>query len=590
MTPSWPPSSDAVRIYDYPLTQGQVYNLATLYNLNTPPQGTVTNPTSDPPAGSVAPGFTAPTSGEWTLGQTLFGFQPAFNAPFQTNPSSLVGGSTSYTWLQQDPLDAASGVQSVHQGLVTMNGGATSFIDLTQVTGSVSIGQTLPIVFGASSGTGTAYGWSIDLVFKPLSLQTWAKFFDLGSGAYIDSLYLGWVNNNNVWEIGNYETVSNGLATARAGGTATGGSSLGAFTNVLSAPVLGSWYHVAWVMTPQSTDATFASATASVAANWTVYVNGVVAVQNFAGLAPLPIFRHASYIGRSDWFQEGTADPNINATFDAFRVWDRALSTSQVQSLARTYGLYSNASSATSVSAGGDFQLQSALGANARLPVFNANFSVNPAAQVGGTINYKWQTVDTTDTSANQGLHQGLLILDGVTGYVNLSQSTGPWSCGLLVPAIGGTSFNTVTPGWSFEFVWKPTGESTTWAKLLDLGNGPANGFVTPGADDWTIGFDGQDLTQFLVETYNSGTPQYPHAYTQMQPLTLGVWYHMVVVQTQVGTAGAANWFVYVNGAMQNWSYPLNSQAPVTTVPVQGANYPPGGDARPVVHRQVQLG
>ena len=120
-----------------------------------------------------------------------------------------------------------------------------------------------------------------------------------------------------------------------------------------------------------------------------------------------PSSRHASYIGRSDWFQEGTADPNINATFDAFRVWDRALSTSQVQSLARTYGLYSNASSATSVSAGGDFQLQSALGANARLPVFNANFSVNPAAQVGGTINYKWQTVDTTDTSANQGLHQG---------------------------------------------------------------------------------------------------------------------------------------------------------------------------------------
>ena len=581
---------DSIRIYDYALSSTQAVALASLYALQTPPTSTGLNPTSYPPAGSTASGFTQPSSGESALGTSLgFGFQPVFNAAFQSNPAVLVGGTTGYTWLQQDPSDVATGVQSYHQGVVTMNATSSSFIDLVQVTGPNSIGQTLPILFGTSLGSGASYGWTIDIVVKPLSVQSWSKFFDLGTGAYIDSLYLGWQGGNNLWELAQYITVSNALATQYAKGVFTAGSSLEAGTNVLSAPSLGKWYHVAWVMQPASTDATFASSTASVSATWTIYVNGVAVVSNLQATAPLPIFRHVSYLGRSDWFQEGASggDANINATYDAFRVWDRALSAAQVLSLANAYGTVQAGSNVTSVTSGGDFGLQAALGAAAKLPVFNANFSVNPATLSGVTtpLGYKWQSVDTTDTTANQGYHQGLLVLDGVSGFVNLSTAVGANSIGMTLPLLGTTSSSTTSPGWSFEFVWKPLGEQTTWAKLVDFGNGAANGYVTPGADDWTLGFDGNDATQFLLETYNSATPNYTHAYTQLQALQIGVWYHMLVVQTPVGTQGGASWYIYINGALQNWSYPLNGNAPLTTSSIQGANYP-----QPIPRSQAYIG
>ena len=563
---------DAVRIYDYALSMAVVQNLAALYGLN------ASTPTF-PPAGSSAPGFTA-TAAEFTAPAQAAGltFQPVFNAPFATNPAQLVGGSTAYTWMAFDPADSAA-QQALHRGLINVNAAPTSYIDLAQVTGANSIGQTLPVLFGPSSGSGSTYGWSIDLCIKPLASQTWSKLIDLGTGAYIDSLYFGWQSNSNLWEFGNYITVQNSLAFPAG----TSGTSFLQYTNVLEAPVLGQWYHLAWVMIPQSTDATFATAAASTMATWNIYVNGLLAV-TMLGNTPLPLFRHVSYLGRSDWFQAGNGDQNLNATFDAFRVWDRALTAAQVQALSQTlYGL-GLPPSVTSVSAGGDFSLQAALGTTARLPVFNANFSQNPntIASVGPVTYYQWAPFDPSDSAANQGQHQGLAVLTGTPlSFINISTASGPQSCGLVAPMIGGAGSGTAaagTVGWSFEFVWKPVGESRTWAKLLDMGNGPANGpqnwYLLPNADDWTIGFDGNDQTQFLLETYNNLTLQYSHAYTELQALTMGAWYHMVVVQTPVGTAGAGLWYVYVNGLLQNWAYPLNGGAAVTTVPQQGANYP----------------
>lgn len=52
----------------------------------------------------------------------------------------------------------------------------------------------------------------------------------------------------------------------------------------------------------------------------------------------------------------------------------------------------------------------------------------------------------------------------------------------------------------------------------------------------------------------------------------------MVVVQAPVTTtgvpAGAANWWVYINGAMLNYAYPLNGGQNLTASYLQGANYP----------------
>ena len=486
---------DSVRIYDYALSPSQVYSLASLYALTTPPASTALNPTSYPPAGSLAPNFASIQTGAEVSIYSAAGisFAPVFNAPFSTNPASVVGGSTGYSWWASDPADVATGQAKYHTGLINMPGSPSAFVDLTQVTGPTSIGQSLPILFGPSSGSGASYGWSIELVVKPLSVQTWSKFFDLGTGAYIDSVYWGWLSNNNQWEVANYITVANWLVPPSVG---LPGSSYIQHSNILNTPpLIGSWYHVAWVMQPQSTDAYFTTPQASTNANWTVYINGQPVVSQFPGNMPIPVFRHVSYLGRSDWFQEGNnGDAMINATYDAFRIWDRALTQTQVLALANQYGIGLPPTGATG---GGDFGLAGALLGGA-LPVFNANFSVNPTSLpgVGSTTNYGWTAFDGTDTSANQQLHQGLAVLNGgPLSWINVSTTTGPNSCGLQIPTIGGPSSSTTAPGWSFEFVWKPTGQTNTWAKLLDLGNGPVS-----GSQNWSVGETEPDTSRRSCE------------------------------------------------------------------------------------------
>ena len=582
---------DAIRIYDYALTQTQITALATLYNLNANAAGTGLNPQAYPAPGTQAANFASiqsTTAPEYALGTTLgFGFDPFFSAPFSQNPAPAVGGSTGYTWVQADPTDSAA-VQAQHQGVILLNGTTNTFVDLVQVTGPNSIGQSLPILFGQSAGTGATYGWTVDVVFKAYSVQTWSKIFDLGTGANIDDIYFGWQSNSGVWEFGNIISTSNALAS-RFSGTYQSGSDIGVYSNVLLTPKLNTWYHLTWVYQPVSTDYTYSTASASNAANWQIYVNGqsIYGAAGFAGNAPLPIFRHAAYLGRSDWFQEGSGDLMINGAYDGFRVWNRALTSTQVASIANYYGILAVSANATGtggqVTAGGDFGVATAL-AGGKLPVFNANFSVNPAQMPGvvAPTNYAWLANDPSDSSALQTAHQGLVSFNGIANFINLSTSAGPSSIGLTLPLLGTTSSSTTAPGWSFEFVWKPLGEQNTWAKLADFGNGASSGYYPSSNDDWTFGFDGNDQTEFLLETYNAGpgsgqpqtSPNFTHGWQELQTLVIGQWYHMVVVQIPVGTQGGANWMIYVNGALFNWAYPLNNQQPLTTSYLQGANMP----------------
>ena len=502
----------------------------------------------------------------------------------------MVGGATSYTWLASDPTDTAAN-QALHTGLVKMNGTTNSFIDLVQTTGPNSIGQSLPILFTSSTGSGASYGWSVDLVIKLGAVQTWSKLFDLGTGAYVDSFYMGWYSNANTIEAAQYITTTNQLAQMATNNYATqaGSSYITTITPFLSSPVLNQWYHLAWVLQPTSQDQTYATAAASVSANWTVYVNGQPVANNANGNFPMPVFRHVSYLGRSDWFQEGTGDAMMNATYDAFRIWNRALSSSQVSQLANAYGL--NVQPVTG--GGGDAGLASALGAGAKMPVFNANFSVNPTSisGVGSSLNYGWAATDSSDTSANQQLHQGVAILSGTgNSFINLSTLTGPQSCGQLLPLLGGASSGTgATVGWSFEFVFKPTGNTNTWAKLVDFGDGSSSGYYPSSNNDWTLGFDGSDLTQFLLETYNAGalTPNFTHGWVQMETLQVGTWYHITVVQTPVGSLGGANWYVYVNGALlQLGCRPSTAATPVTVTPtLRAPTYP-----QPIFRSQAYIG
>jgi Concanavalin A-like lectin/glucanases superfamily len=300
---------DALRIYDYALNSTAIAALASLYVLNIS--------SGVAPPGSTAPGFSA-SGAEYTAPSNLLGFDPVLNIPFASSPAAIVGGTTAYTWSPYSAGDSAS-IQALHSGVVTLNASLSSYIDLNAVTGPQSIGQTLPIIFGISSGAGPTYGWSIELVFKPLSATTWAKFIDWGTGANIDSLYFGWQGSSNTWEIGNDNQIRTSEQLA--------GDSQGQL-NVLTAPTLNSWYHVVIVLTPYSSDQSVNNT-----AMYTVYVNGLsVAIQPLGNM-PLPIYRHVSYIGQSDWFDAGTGDANINATYDAIRVWDRALTAQQVNQL-----------------------------------------------------------------------------------------------------------------------------------------------------------------------------------------------------------------------------------------------------------------
>ncbi len=124
------------------------------------------------------------------------------------------------------------------------------------------------------------------------------------------------------------------------------------------------------------------------------------------------------------------------------------------------------------------------------------------------------------------------MTLNGVANFINLSTATGPNSCGLVLPLLGTATSSSTAPGWSFEFVWKPLGEQNTWAKLADFGNGASSGYYPSSNDDWTLGFDGNDQTEFLLETYNAGpgsgmpytTPNYTHGWAELQTLVIGQW------------------------------------------------------------------
>jgi hypothetical protein len=240
------------------------------------------------------------------------------NLPLSVDPTAYVGNATSYLWMPYDPADSPAD-QALHQGLVYLGGQDGQYVDLNMVAGPNSVGQVSPILFGATTVTAAAKGWSVELVFKPLQQTEWGKFVIFASGAYIDALYLGWQYYYDILEIFEY---SNYAAEPAFAGNAI---------DVVDYAQLGSWYHVALVMQPHVQDIHV-----SLNATFTVYVNGQqVYCQDEGVNMPLPIYRQDSFLGRSAW----TADQNVVAVYDALRVWDRALTEVQVGNLAAVYGL-----------------------------------------------------------------------------------------------------------------------------------------------------------------------------------------------------------------------------------------------------------
>lgn len=244
-------------------------------------------------------------------------------------------------------------------------------------------------------------------------------------------------------------------------------------------PALGVWYHIALVLKPATLDTT---SRLYGAGTWFLYVNGnqlALASALSPGAAftstqaanyPLRVARNEQYIAKSKY-----ADPNAQFSMDAMRVYDVALTSSEISQLANIYGL-NLASFALPTPALNKPIPSSPENTKHRIPeidfdpVYRLDFASNVVSLVGGTIDYQWMEFDSTDSAEDQRLHRGLVKFANDNAYIDMMADTGPKSAGLVMPTLFGQSSGTGSSyGWTLELVFKPQ-SVTSWSKIFSLG------------------------------------------------------------------------------------------------------------------------
>jgi hypothetical protein len=537
---------DAFRIYNSALTADQVSSLYAqqMGNCTIP---VVANPiiTSLFPFIPFANISTPPT--------------PIWSLNFSSNPiPTAVGanGTASYTWESVDLGDVPCNVSTYHQGLILLAGGPDvtenwsdpSWVNLSATTGPNSVGNAvLPILGGPTFSNGSISagnaGLTFEVVFKPALMETWAKLFDFGSNraTYLNitcanDLVLGWVSNSLQYM--NFE-----VCDASGNGISTG--SFGPF-------LAGQWYHV--VITLQQVNGSLA--------NWYIYSNNVLVSVTSNGPFPQGLARPWSTLGKSNW-----NDESWSGWIDTLNIYNQAVSPAQVQTMfTNAMGPSGAVSCAFNVSTSPDIP-SSAL-------YYELTFASNPAQTTPAA--YQWIAFDPSDTLGNQAVHTGIVNISGCIpgncagSYINMSASTGNHSVGKVLGDVGGLgtgSINDNSVGWSFEYTFKPF-FNTTWAKLMDLGDGNGG-----GVGDWEI-FMGwyNNANYFDMGVIWQTTQDYSDtAHAQMDDLnpatpvlSFNTWYHMVMVlsysylqsETSEGTItydggiDYASYLVYLNGVL----------------------------------------
>ena len=575
--PYWVGVIDAFRVYDYVLNATTVSNIASVYGLNQPPV-------------TMNASVALPASAELNIWQTAgLPTAPIFNAPFAENPNSLPGLQNTplvYGWQSFDPFDNSS-VQAQHKGIVTFSGSPTSYIDLGTTVGPTSCGLILPMLGLPGSGTGASAGMTVELVIKLGGYLSWSKIFGFSSGPGLDVLGATWDGNN-------YGAVEMQVYNNRYVTNATFETEM---DFIQTWAPLHQWFHIAWVASNPNTN--------TWTATWTMYVNGQristptknqfqrgpgnVLDGTQTGVLPMPVTRWYNYLAASVW-----GDVPAAFSLDALRIYDYALTQTQVQAIATQYGLNSATPIQTTPPVVSNLyvpQLAEDIRAAQAVPrpaLFNGSFSMNLSqiiAPNGGVLNYVWAAVDPSDSPAMQALHTGVIITSGNTGsYVDLSNNQGPNSVGLVMPTIGNAGFypfGDPRQGMTFELVLK-LNATTTWAKIMDIGDGA-------GIDDVVVGWDGNDYGRLSLQNLNNAavTPGWTTFFMEMvRTPVLGQWYHMVVgCQAVNATAGSANWVVYINGQLQNWTSQLSPGVPSTFSAFQGGTWP-----QPIPRLQSYLG
>ena len=149
-------------------------------------------------------------------------------------------------------------------------------------------------------------GWTIEVLVKALTVEPWAKIYDIGNGAPMDNILLGYEESSNrlrfEWFVG---------------------QDVVATLIVLYNATPNTWYHITMVLQQGAT----------VAGNTvTAYVNGLRTNSTQGHPLPRSIPRLDAYVGRSHW----GPDQFFDCYLDAFRLYDYALSQQEATDLYRS--------------------------------------------------------------------------------------------------------------------------------------------------------------------------------------------------------------------------------------------------------------
>ena len=361
--------------------------------------------------------YNYPLGQEEVLAHLVLPRPPVYELTFSHDPRLIQNPNLrlnyTYQWTDMDDRDP-SNITQYHNGHLLLTG--DMYIDLEAQAGNDSVGATaMPRIGGANSGAnGTLpMGWSIEVLFKALTVETYADLLDFGDDTLTDNIILGWPDSGNrlIFEWGD-------------------GTGAPQVMNVIDNAHNNTWYHVVVVMTPGTT-AAGNMVTAYVDGNRTRGVTGVT--------LPRAVNRPKAYIGKSPWGYD-----YFDAYLDTFRLYDYSLTAAEVRDLYTvTHEALPNASE----------PVQSYVYHTA--PVVAYTFSKRPTGLMVEGTNYRWD-----DSSRFRYPHEGVALFNGAGEYINLAVY--PSDSGAVLPMLG-SSFSLS--------VWVWWDAVRLYSRVIDLGS-----------------------------------------------------------------------------------------------------------------------
>ena len=143
-----------------------------------------------------------PLGQEEVLAHYVLPRPPVYELTFSHDPRLVqnpnnVNFNWTYQWTDRDEGDT-SNITKYHNGHLLLTG--DMYIDLEASTGNASIGASaLPMIGGDNSGANGTLpkGWTIEVLFKALTVETYADLLDFSNGASEDNIIIGWTSGSS---------------------------------------------------------------------------------------------------------------------------------------------------------------------------------------------------------------------------------------------------------------------------------------------------------------------------------------------------------------------------------------------------------